>query len=266
MKPVLFADDESTWPIELVEFLTARRERLTEFLRIDHEIDLAAETDIALRIDRPENPHEDMWDDTLNETQRLIADRKLVGYHCTRLTDDERASIMTEGFHTLSPGLIEQRVRAQVASGNLSAGLAQSILATHQGAAQGRTGMLWFLFHRGTLADKSGVVRLFQSWGGEAVYWSREDGPEGAQLRRLGAPCIVVAAVPVPSIRAFHDPGRRFVFQYLASRGIDVPDDPEWEGNIRHDLAGDDVLRIIPFVDPEFLQLTQSSDWADEIA
>lgn len=259
--PPLLADDEASWPGELVQLLTDRKDVLAAYLVRERAIDRAAEKDVALRWDRPDNEHEAVWEETLRTAQALVAPRDLVGYHCTRLTEDEQGAIMSGGLSPLSPELIADRVRRQTAVGLIPQSLAEQLVADNQSATHGRTDLLWFIFSRRTLADKSGVERFFRTWGGEAVYWNRESNGEGATLRLLGTPCIVVAAVPASGIRTFHDVGRRFVMHFLARRRVRVPDDPAWEGRVLQAIEGERVLRIIRLDEPEFQQLTKSRRW-----
>jgi len=264
MDPLL-ADDEGSWPDELVQLLTGRKELLAAYLAREREIDRAAEKNVALRWDRPDNAHDAIWEEALGSAQRLVAPRDIVGYHCTRLTEDEQLAIRAGGLSPLSPDLIAERVRRQVAAGLIPRALGDQIVDDNQSGTQGRNGLLWFIFSRRTLADKSGIERFFRTWGGEAVYWNREGSAEGAKLSRVGAPCIVVAAVPSASIRTFHDVGRRFVMHFLARRRVKIPDDPEWEGRVLQPIAGEHVLRIVQLGELEFQQLTKSSRWTPRL-
>ena len=124
-----------------------------------------------------------------------------------------------------------------------------------------RSGRTWFIFTRAPLRDKSGIERLFRSWGGEALYNSHEDDHRtGSLVRGIGSPRIVVAAVPVVGLQCFMDVGERLINVWCAKRGICTGHNPNFEGYVRNDVSGQSILRIISSTDAELTRHTNSDE------
>jgi hypothetical protein len=94
-----------------------------------------------------------------------------------------------------------------------------------------RSDRTYFFFSRVLLANEMGMRRLFQSWGGEALYAEYEDHPQfGPTLRGIGVPCIIAAAIPVEDIRTYLDVGERLVDLWCAKRGIKTNNEADFQG------------------------------------
>lgn len=85
----------------------------------------------------------------------------------------------------------------------------------------------------------------------------------GPALRRIGVPCIVEAAVPVPGIETFCTVGERVMLCFLHHRGIGTDHDSEMEGYVQEPVGGERIRRIIRRDDPDFERLTACSEWLE---
>jgi hypothetical protein len=254
------ADSEDTWPEPMQRALADRAGDIAAYQIERARIDRAAERDVALRLKRPINPHRPAWDAVLKVSDEAVAGRCLVGFHATRLTEPERQDIISNGLRVLSPNLLERRLEG-IASA-LSADVVESLRARNQVYDGNRIGLAWFCFTRALLRDESGIERLFRSWGGEALYNSHEDDEKtGPTLAAIGKPCIVIARVPVTGIEAFMSIGQRLVNAWCARSGIKTGDGADFEGCVRADIPGGDIVRIPTLDDPEFRSLTAHDAW-----
>lgn len=119
----------------------------------------------------------------------------LRAYHCTRLTETERSSILREGLHVLDACLVERRVSTALEDGHIDGHLAPRLLAENLVARPGpgdRVGRVCLVGNRRDLASPPRVGWQLSVWGGEAIYMAyRSDSDETRVLTQLGTPTIV---------------------------------------------------------------------------
>ena len=255
-------DDEATWPEELLRRLGEGLPLLRDYERERAAWDRRCEEDVMARVRRAPNPHADARAAVLAACHDIVLGCRIVGYHCTRLTDDEAAAIQRDGLRTLTPELIEGRIRRALDQGLIERGVADVILARNDGRDRNRAGMAWFVFRKRDLADEGGVGPLFSSWGGEAVYGGYEDDATvGPALSRIGRPCIVEAALPTAGIETHCDVGERVMRVHLERRGIRTGHGDGMQGYVREGVPGDAILRVIRLDDPGFKSLTMLRTW-----
>jgi len=260
------ADSEETWPEEIRAALSGRQVQIQSFQAERARIDRAAQEDVMLRIHRPANQYQQAWDEVLEISEKATAGKRLVGFHCTRITETERADVEANGLCKLTSALFERRLQCVLSEGHISDDVAAALRFRNQVDEPNRTGVICFCFNRDLLSHESGVERLFRSWGGEALYNSHEDDKAtGPALAAIGLPCIVVASLPINEVWAYHTVGQRLVNLWCAKRDITTGEDGNFEGRIKTDLSGDNILRVIGYDDPEFLRLTEHSKWRDPL-
>jgi hypothetical protein len=71
----------------------------------------------------------------------------LVGWHCTRLTEDEIARIRSSGMQLPDAAMLRRRVDTVVATGLLPGNLANRLKTEHQADDPSRAGRVWFCFY-----------------------------------------------------------------------------------------------------------------------
>lgn len=255
-------DHEETWPAALLRLLESHLGMLTVYEERRHTIDLMSLSDRLVAGD-PHYPFREQRAEIIREADGLVQGEMLLGYHCTRLLPHEIEEIRCEGLSPLSRDLIERRIRRAVAAGHLQPAIAARLLDVNEACAEGRNGRTYFIFTKSLLAEEGGVVWLLSCWGGEAIYARHEAHPAtGACLRKLGVPCIVEAAIPVPCIGMYFSMGERLTAAYLERRRIRTGNGPDTEGWISQQMA---VLRVIRRTDTEFEMLTGCKGWRHQI-
>jgi hypothetical protein len=255
-------DVEETWPQPLRALLNDNLPLLRAFEHARAEWNARCIEDVAARCMHSPNPHTQERDAVLAQCESLIRDVALVGYHCTRLCEQEVDLILDQGMRPLSPALVEDRLRNAVVHGHLHPDLAALLQRMSQAGKSNRQGMIYFIFTEASLRDGYGISPLLQSWGGEALYWAHGEGSEAAEaLAAIGEPCIIEAAVPSDQIQTYCSVGERVMRAWLDRRGIRTGYCPEMEGHIRDAVPANRVLRVIRHSDPDFEQLTACSRW-----
>ncbi|MCZ6859214.1 MAG: hypothetical protein O7I42_02860 [Alphaproteobacteria bacterium] len=252
----------NTWPNELRRLLEDNLDLLSmyesERVRIDR---FYKESDLA-RVTPQHNPHEAERDELIERADAMLVDKDILGFHCTRLAEDEATAIRAEGLEPLTPDLLERRIRWRAEAGELTSEQAEALIAEHQGAQEGRLDTTWFIHSRSILRVEGAVYRLFRSWGGEAMYWGHENHSGiGPALRAIGQPCIVVAAVPVANIQSFNSMGEWFVTTFLAQHGVETRIRPDVEGHVREPVGAGSIKALIFHGEETFEELTGCSDW-----
>lgn len=242
-------------PGELEAVLEASLPLLREYNEAQRTIDRQLETDYALRLNPPQNPLKSFRQALLNRVRNQLIGANVVGWHCTKLCEDEIASICSEGMYPLSPETSERRVQRRLDAGDVTS-IAAAALRTKNQTADANRQMLWFVFTR-KLLRTSGVTDFFTYWGGEAIYNSHDRDPiTGPVLRAIGKPCIIEISLPLESVVTFGPIEERVVRAFLSRNGISDGESPDCEGYTRDLVAPHQIRRVITTDDDDFQILT----------
>jgi hypothetical protein len=135
----------------------------------------------------------------------LLAGRKLLAYHCTRLLPSEVAAVRANGLRALTAALVEERLRRAAREGAITEAEATRLAGTSVyalGEQEHREGRVCAILGRSVLDDHpAGAEPLLSAWGGEAIYWKPYD--DEPVLRRIGQPAIVRMQLDPARIWAF---------------------------------------------------------------
>ena len=122
-------------------------------------------------------------------------------FHCTRLRDEELEDITTNGLAPLTVELVHRRVDKALAAGDINEEQAATIRRKHD--ARNRKGSTFLCTSRQSLNDETGVYRLLDKWGGEAIH--------DAELElNIGRATIIEIALPAELIGFVH-PGLELI-------------------------------------------------------
>jgi len=261
---VMALDDVDSWPNELRALLAENLRLLSQYEAERARLSMLCVENVLLRVSPPENQFLAARSEILRKVDELVQDTRFIGWHCTRLHDEEIDDVQRVGLVPLDVQLLERRIDTRLRAGELSADVAQRLKSVNQARDPNRRGMIWILFTRETLQDEDGVIRLFRSWGGEALYNSHERSElTGPILREIGTPCIVEVVVPVAQIETFTTVGERVLNWYLSRHDISTGNAPQMEGVVRTPIPRESLLRVIPRGTKEFLRLTNCSGWTE---
>jgi hypothetical protein len=264
-RPPILVDDEETWPAELRRAFEDALPELSRYEAVRRELDARAEQDVMLRIRRPTNPHAETTQQAVEVGNRIMSGRNIVGFHCSRLHEDDIADLRANGLRPLATDHLFNRIERRFAAGDISLAVARSLQGQHQAADSNRAGMTWFVFTRPPLRDEFGIWRLLRSWGGEALYGLYESDPViGPVLRSLGTPSIIKAQVRVEDLR-FKDIGEIMRRGFLIRRDIRVDNNGEMEGYVRTTTGPERIMDIYQLGDPTFECLTHFRKWGRKL-
>ncbi|VUX55556.1 protein of unknown function [uncultured Woeseiaceae bacterium] len=264
-------EDARTWPSRFSSEANENRELILGFHRERQRIDRLCEEDVSLRCDPPVNEWKPDYQALVDRLEPVLIENRIVCYHCTRLTPGEIDDINLRGLRILSPELVQQRFDQCMSHGHLSEsshsylGDSETIQGNLDNVRGTRTGRIWFCPNRSTLQQSSGVYRLFQSWGGEAVYCGHEEDSNISHvLRSIGTPCIVKCALPFDHAGQFYiNFTERFLSQFVSEQ-IEYPEPPAgFDLYTKSDVPPSGILEIIEYFNPEFETLTHCSSWVD---
>lgn len=243
--PIIISDS-STWPIEAVNFLEANH---SEFFGWE------------CMCCSPENAGR--YDALVSEFRNILRNHSLVGYHCTRLTEQEIRNIRSEGMVPQNATSLSGRIDRIVEDQLVGEETALILKSQNQADEPFRKEMIWFCFFEPSLAGEDGIGRLFSSWGGEALYNLHERHPVvGPALQVIGAPCIIKANVPIISLVDSKFPDGSMTRAFLLKLGHTPKIPIEHEGYSTSRIPTENVIEIIEYPTAEFLQLTGCTDWA----
>ncbi len=190
----------------------------------------------------------------------------ITGWHCTRLTQTEVATIILTGMHLPDATMLTRRIDALLNDGLLTGTIATRLKNENQAYDVNRAGMVWFCFFPPRLTGESGIERLFRHWGGEALYNSHEDDPEtGVAIASIGVPCVVEADVPIANLEPAGGLDFKVVRRFLIHRGHRTREPIDHEDHIIRPLPAQNIRRVICFPDPEFIRLIGCDSWVNPI-
>ncbi|MCO6416077.1 hypothetical protein JYK14_07820 [Siccirubricoccus sp. KC 17139] len=207
------------------------------------------------------------YDRAVYGLESLLRQYSLVGWHCTRLTEDEIAHIRSGGMQPMDAAMLERRLDAVVAAGLLTETMAGKLKARHQAREPSRAGRVWFCFFPPRHAGELGIGRFFRHWGGEALYNSHEDDPEtGAALRSVGVPCVIEALVPLSSLGSLGFLPEKIARRHLIAHGHQTVEPIDHEGAITSPLEAARIRRTALFPSRKFGELTGCDGWRAPVA
>jgi len=260
---VIEQDAEETWPDNLLAILETSLEELRHFEIERRNIDALMQRDIRARIHTPHNKFAEARSAIVERCRSAVRGAKLVGYHCTRLLDQEAELIWRDGLKPASSDLAVQKIDIALSSGAITRPFADKLRRNNLAGKEGRVGLLWFVTDRETLRDAGSVERLLRSWGGEAVYWGNESGSDGTILGSIGTPTIITAHINVDEIKNF-DTGTNLLLRYLSSRGVSVANKATDNAYVKTSIPGA-LLKFHRLGTETFEHLTGESSWTNRL-
>jgi hypothetical protein len=207
-----------------------------------------------------------IYDRTIYGLRDVLQPYAITGWHCTRLTTAEIASIVSSGMQLPDAAMLNRRIDALVSAGVITESVATRLKTENQAHESNRADMVWFCFFPPLLAGEHGIERFFRHWGGEALYNSHEDDPEtGVAISSIGVPCLVEADVPIASLEPDGGLDFKVVRRFLIYRGLQTKEPVEHEDRIIRPLPAANVRRVVSFPELEFMRLTGCDTWSNPV-
>ncbi len=248
----IILDRFNSYPQEILDLIDNHANELRGFLNEEHRIDKLAEENLEYRHRRPENSYETIWNDIVAEIENNIRDRDFIGFHCSRLLDFEITDILSSGLRPLETVFSNVRVQRLYDSGFIGDELKNNLMNKTETRAPNRRNKIWFFHSTATLKEEHGLIRLFKSWGGEAIYLNFE---EKTELQNLGKPCIVVASLKRQQLTEYF----RLPERMICIRLNDVYRSKDFDTFLEANRVR--VLRIIAREEILFDELTDIKSW-----
>jgi hypothetical protein len=245
---IINLENPSSWPPDLISYL---ERHLDLFLGWEHPRQ-GEDACVSARA----------FDRAIYGLHDLLVGHSLVGWHCTRLTQNEIATIGEHGMAPPDATILAARIDAIVKAGIVGDDIAGRLRAENQAHEINRAGKIWFCFFPPHIAGQSGIERFFRSWGGEALYNSHEDDAQsGPVLAGIGIPCLIEAEVPIATLPSSGGLPFKVYRRFLISRGHPLSEPVEHEDRALQPLPPKNVRRIIRFPEPDFIHLTRCDEW-----
>ncbi|HMK07374.1 MAG TPA: hypothetical protein VK476_07585 [Flavobacterium sp.] len=259
---VIEIDDPDGWDTNLKLLLTENFDILFKHSEREIQIDLMPSTDRWTAV----NEYAVKRSRVVSSIEFEIKNCRLIGYHCTRLTDNEVQKIKRDGLSPLSQDLIRTRIANLLAEKQIDENLAQHLTSHNDSNHQYRKGRVWFVCGKSTLKDSSSVIRLFQSWGGEALFSSHVNDPSSSKrLRVLGKAHVITAILNPSDLRLFVNLSHKIEEAFLASRGVRTSNKPQFNTYSEKPILPKQLIEITPFGSSKFHELTNYRNWTDHL-
>lgn len=239
----------STWPKEVSDFLT---ENVSKF------------EGWACECCAKENPSG--RDSLVTEFREILKKHSLMGYHCTKLTNNEIENIRENGMSVQNRDSLETRINQLMQSNLITCEEAKILKGKNQANDTNRAGMLWFCFYEPFWAGEGGIGRFFKSWGGEALYNSHENNiATGTTLRGIGTPCIIKANVNISLMKESKFPDCAMAKVLLSHSGHRIRIPIKHDGYSTQNISACDIVEIIQHPSEKFSELTKCETWRHSI-
>ena len=221
--PPIDVDDPATWPEASRSWADVRAER--------QRADVEYTNDLEVALDE---------EDDFRATFGL---RRLIAYHCTRLTRQEVDRPRRGGLQPLDEDLTRRRILAASEEDALSEA-AYHFASTRNIYARRNTShrehQVCFVIGRSAFDDEPwGLHPLLAHWGGEAMRGGPDDAPP---LESVGNPAVVVAQLDLagPHTRhlTFPSLGKLFVGRLLGTTNLSA------SVHYRAPVDGNDILDV----------------------
>jgi len=184
---IIDVDDPTTWPSHVAQRVCKRARQLAGVTRYTTDLPVLEEED---------------------EFRALLRGHHLRAYHCTRLLDHELVAIRKEGLRPLTPDLISDRLRAALASRDITRSERHVLLAGHVFATNEhghRDNQVCLILSRSVMDERPFRCEpLLATWGGEGIYMSSGTQPLSERLAEIGKAAIVVAAIDLSDPQSVH--------------------------------------------------------------
>ena len=205
------------------------------------------------------------YDRAIYDLDDILQQYEVIGWHCTRLTDEEMAVINSSGLQIPDAAMLNRRIEAILKAGYITEIVATRLKSKNQANEESRAGQIWFYLFPPRVDGELGTDCL-RLWGGEALYNSHDRDPlTGAVLRAIGAPCLIEADVPIASFGPLSGAPFNLVRSFLISGGRQTKRPAHLAERITDPLAEKNIRRIIRYPDPDFLKLTGCDKWYEPL-
>lgn len=241
---IIEVEDEETWPNELLTFLEENKAKYLSWK--------------GLIKDKAVSGFE--YDEIIKRLENILKNYAIIGYHATRLTDFETGYIHENGMFILSEETTSYRLKTLRDNNLISDDEFLFLKSNNWATDECRTMQLWFCFTSLLLQDEHGVVELFTKWGGEAIYRAQDGYKTLGKLKSIGTPCIVKAIVPISSLKLIFLPEKIYGV-FIQNRKYNADIDTTYEGFSEKPIPKENIIDIIKYPSPAFIDLTNCNKW-----
>ncbi len=202
----IILDYIDSWPKDLMDFLDENRDVFENYIRTENEIDKKVEVDVNFRICRPNNQYQDQWDKSIGELKEILTLCKFIGFHCTRLVDDEVQDILSDGLSPLSGKLIQKKLNILLENDFIDRETLEKHSEDHLADEENRSGRVCTFHTLNTLKnDIEGLKPVFSYWGGEAFSRGKENSLDPkSEFINIGFATIVVTSHDYQGLKPPH--------------------------------------------------------------
>jgi hypothetical protein len=236
-----------TFDCELSATLAEEADLVRNYMTTEHRIFLAHDLGRALErsVVRPDNPYASSFHAFEEAIGELMRSRVMRAWHYTRLTEAEVDRLWHEGIHLSTPETLRSRFDLLVASGEVSAHLADALYAAspfHSEQLDARSNKFWMVSHP-LAVDHSGVEPLMAHWGGEVASFWTKDPVLLSPLAAVGQPRVIEPTVPLALTRQSLLAGKAVVTTFGRTLGC-IPSKHFFDLYVETPLRPDSVLRV----------------------
>ncbi len=189
-------DNFETWPTSITDLLEKNKSIINGYIHEEKRNEARGQRDVIFSNNLQNNSFQEAWDDIILQIKQILRNIRIIGFHCTRLTDFEVGDIISNGLVPLNEEFSRKRIEILIQKKKISQESSKKIIHNNKMNLDSRRDKVYLSHCVSSLTKEYGFYRFFRYWGGEAIYSSHEkDELVASELKKIGLPCIVVASI-----------------------------------------------------------------------
>lgn len=191
----IIIDRIDTWPDSISKLFEANLSLMRSYFERKAEIDYCLQ-EHNFYFQKPANKYDNDYGRLLLSIEDKLLKTKILGFHCSRLTNTEITYIKENGLYPLSHELRKWKLDLLLDNCIITEEEYNRLLNTFCKLTNAFGCSYFFMFAKTLREDYSGLSRLLTLWGGEAIYKAfLGDKKMKGLLSSIGTPCILLGSL-----------------------------------------------------------------------
>ncbi len=202
-------NDKNTWHKDLLDLIESNRPLIRKYKYVEtynfnlHEAAKECTPVDYKNLDRTNNYNDDF--ESLKECVKFeLKKLTIIGYHATRLTNEEITKIKKDGLITSSKENCYKRAENLLLDGYITkeeCNYIKSLCILNSPFESDRLGQIWFESGNCDISTKNiGLNNLYKDYGGETIRNGIEGTPLLKKLNAISKPCNVISYVKLNTV------------------------------------------------------------------
>ncbi len=238
-----------SWPDAFLNILKKNQELVKLYFDEEYRVDLLGREDIQIRLFSPPNQYIEPFIEINEMISNILFDQFFIGFHATRLTENEILNVSKIGLQPLTPLLVKEKLEILQQNNYINSKDAELILNNNSSSKSNRINLVWMFHCLSTLKENNGTDNLFKYWGGESIYRHfKNDTKNAFDLTSIGSPCIIICKVSGKEMINYTNISERMI-KYWYNLHNSIKENCDFDHHVNHKVK---VIKVISEEDSLF--------------